>query len=62
MTTDRILTVTELNEIFGNHYAFSFNILEVTINTKNVKKAENLMENGYNPEEIKRMLPYQNWV
>ena len=61
-TTDRILTVSELNEIFGQHYSFCFNLLNVTINTKNVRKAESLMDNGYRPEEIKLRLPYQNWV
>jgi len=62
MTTDRNLTETELLEIFGEHYTFWFNLLDVTINTKNVNKAENLMDNGYNAEEIKRMLPYQGWL
>jgi hypothetical protein len=62
MTTDRNLTETELFEIFGEHYTFCFNLLDVTINTKNVNKAENLMDNGYNAEEIKRMLPYQGWL
>lgn len=61
-TTERILTEAELNKIFGEHYTFCFNLLDVTINTKNVKKAESLMDNGYNPEEIKKMLPYQNLI
>ena len=62
MTTYKILTQTELNEIFGNEFAFYFNLLNIVVNTKNVNKAENLMNSGYSSEEIKRMLPYQNWV
>ena len=62
MTTDRILTKTELNEIFGNEFAFYFNLLDIIVNTKNANKAENLINSGYSSEEIKRMLPYQNWV
>jgi hypothetical protein len=62
MTTDRILTQVELEEIFGTEFSLYFNLLDIVVNTKNVKKAESLMNNGYSSEEIKRMLPYQNWV
>jgi hypothetical protein len=62
MTTDRILTQVELEEIFGTEFTLYFNLLDIVINTKNVNKAESLMNNGYSSEEIKRMLPYQNWV
>lgn len=62
MTTERILLQEELNDIFGNDFAFYLNILEVIINTKNVNKAEKLMNNGYSAEEIKNILPYQNWI
>ena len=62
MTTDRILTQTELEEILGNEFALYFNLLDIVVNTKNVNKAEDLINNGYSSEEIKRMLPYQNWV
>jgi hypothetical protein len=62
MTTDRILTQVELEEIFGTEFTLYFNLLDIIINTKNVNKAESLMNNGYSSEEIKRMLPYQNWV
>lgn len=62
MTTDRILTQTELEEILGNEFAFYFNLLDIVVNTKNVNKAEALINNGYSSEEIKKMLPYQDWV
>lgn len=61
MANQSNLTKSELSEIFTPHYVFNFNLLNVTINTKNVKKAENLMDSGYSPEEIKKLLPYQNW-
>jgi hypothetical protein len=62
MKTDRILTQVELEEIFGTEFTLYFNLLDIVVNTKNVNKAESLMNNGYSSEEIKRMLPYQNWV
>jgi hypothetical protein len=62
MTTDRILTQTELVEIFGTEFTLYFNLLDIVVNTKNVNKAESLMNNGYSSEEIKRILPYQNWI
>lgn len=62
MEIDRILTETELQEVFGNEFALYFNLLDIVVNTKNVNKAENLMNSGYSAEEIKRMLPYQNWI
>lgn len=62
MTTDRILTQTELEEILGNEFAFYFNLLDIVVNTKNVNKAEALINNGYSSEEIKKILPYQDWV
>jgi hypothetical protein len=62
MKKDRILTQVELEEIFGTEFTLYFNLLDIVVNTKNVNKAENLMNNGYSSEEIKRMLPYQNWV
>jgi hypothetical protein len=62
MTTDRILTQKELVEIFGTEFTLYFNLLDIIVNTKNVNKAESLINNGYSSEEIKRMLPYQNWL
>lgn len=62
MKTERILSVEELSEIFGSDFAFYLNLLEVVINTKNVNKAESLMNNGYSAYEIKSILPYQNWI
>ena len=62
MKTDRILTQVELEEIFGTEFTLYFSLLDIVVNTKNVNKAESLMNNGYSSEEIKRMLPYQKWV
>jgi hypothetical protein len=62
MKTERILSSQELSEIFGSDFAFYLNIVEVVINTKNVNKAEKLMNNGYSALEIKSILPYQNWL
>lgn len=62
MKTERILTQTELEEVLGTEFAFYFNLLDIVVNTKNVNKAESLINNGYSSEEIKKMLPYQDWV
>jgi hypothetical protein len=62
MATDRILTQTELEEVLGAQFALYFNLLDIVVNTKNVNKAEDLINSGYSSEEIKKILPYQNWV
>jgi len=58
----KILTTTELEEIIGIEFAFYFNLLDIVVNTKNVNKAEKLINDGYSSEEIKNILPYQNWI
>jgi hypothetical protein len=61
MTTGRVLTQKELEEVIGLEFTLYFNLLNIDVNTKNVNKAESLINNGYSSEEIKKMLPYQNW-
>ena len=62
MTTEKILSEKELQDIFGIEFALYLNVCDVVINTKNVNKAESLMNNGYSAQEIKSILPYQNWL
>jgi len=62
METVTILTRKQVEERFDSHFALNFRLLGVIINTKNVGKAERLIDELYSPEEIKNILPYQNWV
>ena len=50
------LKKSELINLFGNHYAFNFELLNLVINTKNLKKVIMLIEKGYSPVEIKENL------
>jgi hypothetical protein len=54
-------TVEQLISEFGDYYGMSFFMIDVDINIKNIRKAHELISNGYSPDEIKNKLFYQNF-